>query len=51
MLEKITKIELVEIIEKQAEEILSLLKTNIEQENLIGELMKKNARACLMAGD
>lgn len=42
MPEEITKMELVEIIEEQAAEILSLLKINIEQENLIKELSKGN---------
>lgn len=42
MPEEITKMELVEVIEEQAAEILSLLKINIEQENLIKELLKGN---------
>ena len=38
--EKITKIELLEIVERQEEIIVKLRKDNIEKENLIDELLK-----------
>lgn len=38
--EKITKMELLEIIERQEEIIVKLRKDNIEKENLIEELLK-----------
>lgn len=38
--EKITKMELLEIVERQEEIIVKLRKDNIEKENLIDELLK-----------